>query len=124
MTGRSLLKRDGVRDECLVLPGELNETQQSRVDLAARRTEVKNPGPREPGSYSFAGVGLLSFVAHPPLPLQEFLPLQPLSPLLHPPWPLQALAPLQECLSLSVALLSAITPGAIEPLAGAKELAA
>jgi hypothetical protein len=40
-------------------------------------------------------------VAHPPLPLQEFLPLQPLSPVLHPPWPLHEFWPLQECLPLS-----------------------
>jgi hypothetical protein len=35
-------------------------------------------------------VGILEpSVAQPPLPLQEFLPLQPLSLLLHPPLPLQ-----------------------------------
>src|ERR1700740_2476461 len=36
-------------------------------------------------------------VAQPPLPLQLFLPEQPLSPLLQPPWPLQSFWPLQEC---------------------------
>jgi hypothetical protein len=38
-------------------------------------------------------------VAQPPLPLQEFLPLQPLSPVLQPPLPLQEFCPLQACLS-------------------------
>ena len=32
----------------------------------------------------------------PPFPLQEFFPLQPLSPALQPPWPLQEFRPLQE----------------------------
>src|ERR1700743_448401 len=40
-------------------------------------------------------------VAQPPLPLQLFLPLQPLSLLLQPPWPLQSFLPLQECLLVS-----------------------
>ena len=40
-------------------------------------------------------------VAQPPFPLQEFLPLQLLSPDLHPPWPLQLLWPLQEFCPLS-----------------------
>ncbi len=34
-------------------------------------------------------------VLQPPLPLQEFLPLQPLSPDLQPPLPLQSFLPLQ-----------------------------
>ena len=38
-------------------------------------------------------------MAQPPLPLQEFLPLQPLSLDLQPPWPLQAFLPLQACLA-------------------------
>ncbi|HEX7516128.1 MAG TPA: hypothetical protein VF345_02460 [Chthoniobacterales bacterium] len=42
---------------------------------------------------------LLPSVAQPPLPLQEFLPLQPLSPVLQPPLPLQELWPLQAFLS-------------------------
>jgi hypothetical protein len=45
------------------------------------------------------GAGLLPSVAQPPLPLHEFFPLQPLSPVLQPPLPLQELLPLQECLS-------------------------
>ena len=40
-------------------------------------------------------------VLQPPLPLQEFLPLQPASPVLQPPAPLQSFLPLQSCLSLS-----------------------
>src|SRR6266567_7332146 len=38
-------------------------------------------------------------VAQPPLPLQEFLPLQPLSPAEHPPLPLQEFWPLHACFS-------------------------
>src|ERR1700728_5517309 len=45
-------------------------------------------------------------VAQPPFPLQLFLPLQPLSPLLQPPCLLQSFFPLQECL----AGLSRLTP--------------
>src|SRR5437868_3554714 len=37
----------------------------------------------------------------PPLPLQLFLPLQPLSLPLQPPWPLQLFLPLQSCLPAS-----------------------
>src|SRR5581483_12417631 len=43
--------------------------------------------------------GLDPSVAQPPLPLQLFLPLQPLSLLLQPPWPLQSFLPLHECLA-------------------------
>src|ERR1035438_8854001 len=44
--------------------------------------------------------GLL--VLQPPLPLQEFWPLQPLSPALQPPVPLQLFWPLQSCLPASL----------------------
>src|SRR5208283_3101784 len=37
-------------------------------------------------------------VLQPPLPLQLFLPLQPMSPVLQPPCPLQLFWPLQSCL--------------------------
>jgi hypothetical protein len=47
-------------------------------------------------------------VAQPPLPLQEFLPLQPLSPALQPPLPLHEFCPLQACLSFEK--LEAIAP--------------
>ncbi len=45
--------------------------------------------------------GVEPSVAQPPLPLQLFLALQPLSPALQPPVPLHSFLPLQECLSLS-----------------------
>ena len=45
-----------------------------------------------------AGAGV-SLLAQPPLPLQEFLPAQPLSPALQLPWPLQEFLPLQSCLA-------------------------
>jgi hypothetical protein len=58
-------------------------------------------------SYLAAGdsAGLLPSVAQPPLPLQEFLPLQLLSPLLQPPLPLHEFMPLQACLSASAFFL-------------------
>jgi len=61
-------------------------------------------------------------VAHPPLPLQEFCALQPLSPDLHPPLPLQEFWPLQACFSVLVSskLDEAESPSArlmlLEPL--------
>jgi hypothetical protein len=45
--------------------------------------------------------GLEPSVAQPPLPLQEFSPLHPLSLDLQPPCPLQSFFPLQECFPLS-----------------------
>ena len=39
-------------------------------------------------------------MAHPPLPLQEFCALQPLSPDLQPPLPLQEFWPLHACFSV------------------------
>lgn len=53
------------------------------------------------GSYLSAG-GLEPSVAQPPLPLQEFLPLQPLSLALQPPLPLHEFWPLQACFSFTV----------------------
>src|SRR5579863_2589731 len=50
------------------------------------------------GFLSSAGI-LLPSVAQPPLPLQEFLALQPLSLDLQPPLPLQEFWPLQACFS-------------------------
>jgi hypothetical protein len=47
--------------------------------------------------YSF---GFEPSVAQPPLPLQEFCPLHPLSPDLQPPFPLQEFWPLQACFSV------------------------
>src|SRR5580704_13639674 len=48
----------------------------------------------------YSGI-LLPSVAQPPLPLQEFLPLQPLSLALQPPLPLQEFWPLQACFSFT-----------------------
>src|SRR5271156_5775296 len=59
------------------------------------------------GGMASAG-GLEPSVAQPPLPLQEFLPLQPLSLDLQPPLPWQEFLPLQACLSFE--LSSAIWP--------------
>src|SRR3954467_8547208 len=70
------------------------------------------------------GIGEPS-VAQPPLPLQLFLPLQPLSLDLQPPWPLQSFLPLQECLGGLSALVSrspafaALTVAPLEPLVAA-----
>src|SRR5580698_5101176 len=51
----------------------------------------------------------------PPLPLQLFLPLQPMSPVLQPPLPLQLLRPLQSCLS-TVGLLAVAPDWSLEVL--------
>src|SRR6202051_66144 len=63
----------------------------------------------------YAAGGLEPSVAQPPLPLQLFLPLQPLSPVLQPPLPLQSFLPLQECLSVVVCWPIRRTPAA-QPL--------
>src|SRR6476619_6601544 len=56
----------------------------------------------------------------PPLPLQEFLPAQPLSPGAQPPMPLQSFLPLQSCLAEAEAQpplpLHAFLPSAPWPL--------
>ena len=49
----------------------------------------------------YAAGGLEPSVAQPPLPLQEFLPLQPLSLDLQPPLPLHEFWPLQACFSFT-----------------------
>jgi hypothetical protein len=46
----------------------------------------------------------------PPLPLQLFLPLQPMSPVLQPPWPLQLFSPLQSCLAAEASEEEAAVP--------------
>jgi hypothetical protein len=46
----------------------------------------------------------------PPLPLQLFLPLQPMSPALQPPWPLQLFSPLQSCLLMLLSEADAAVP--------------
>src|ERR1700726_758964 len=70
--------------------------------MRKKRIKGRSGGPtlyhteRETENYS----GILEpSVAQPPLPLQEFLPLQPLSLALQPPLPLQELRPLQACFS-------------------------
>src|ERR1700693_1105976 len=55
--------------------------------------------------------GLLPSVAQPPLPLHEFLPLQPLSLVLQPPLPLQEFWPWQACLSFADFSVCNETPG-------------
>lgn len=52
----------------------------------------------------------LESVAQPPLPLQVFLPEQPLSPEAQPPFPLQEFLPLQACFSILAAAVSANWP--------------
>src|SRR5689334_19784407 len=54
--------------------------------------------------------GLLPSVAQPPLPLQEFLVLQPLSPVLQPPCPLHSFCPLHACLPFASSICWSATP--------------
>src|SRR5579875_2664816 len=56
----------------------------------------RSAGPGEKGANYFL---LEPSVAQPPLPLQEFFPAHPLSPLLQPPFPLQEFCPAQACFS-------------------------
>src|SRR5262245_20211862 len=62
----------------------------------------------------------LTGTSQPPLPLQEFLPAQPLSPALQPPRPLQSFLPLHSCLAAADAQpplpLHAFLPSAPLPL--------
>src|SRR5258707_5283495 len=71
--------------------------------LLFRRIEGQETSPNPPIASWLVSVysagGLEPSVAQPPLPLQEFLPLQPLSPSLQPPLPLQEFWPLQACFS-------------------------
>src|SRR5581483_2551734 len=73
--------------------------------LAGMRFSVQSRGAarklaRLPGREWPPGYFLLEpSVAQPPLPLQEFLPLQPLSLDLQPPLPLHEFSPLQACFS-------------------------
>src|ERR1700722_14295334 len=55
-------------------------------------------------------------VAQPPLPLQEFLPLQPLSLDLQPPLPLQEFWPLQACFSFTFLSALALESSCAEAL--------
>src|SRR5262245_41467922 len=69
--------------------------------LAAVPENDGGPGGASPRGPPFHGrsdyAAGLTGTAQPPLPLQEFLPAQPASPLLQPPWPLHEFMPLQEC---------------------------
>src|SRR3984893_7761771 len=65
-----------------------------------RRGQTSRLGPPIHCSY-WPSLFLDPSVAQPPLPLQEFLPLQPLSLDLQPPLPLQEFLPSQACFSLS-----------------------
>ena len=61
-----------------------------------------SPSERSSTELRYFSLGILEpSVAQPPLPLQEFLPLQPLSPDLQPPLPLQEFWPLQACFSFA-----------------------
>src|SRR5262249_273294 len=64
----------------------------------------------------------MSAEAQPPLPLQEFLPPQPVSPALQPPLPLQEFLPAQTCLSdeaaWSLAFSSPAVVFALPPVIG------
>ncbi len=107
---------------------EQNKTVKIMMRDAAR--EIKRiKGRHEPPtlyraereSENYSGI-LEPSVAQPPLPLQEFLPLQPLSLDLQPPLPLQEFWPLQACfsftflsaagLSVSWAVTADLTPAA------------
>ena len=50
------------------------------------------------------------------MPLQLFLPLQPMSPVLQPPWPLQLFIPLQSCLLMDVSEAAALPELSLELL--------
>src|SRR6267143_1891141 len=77
------------------------------------KSKSRGIGPRLSRNYSYLEgdpAGLPPSVAQPPLPLQEFLPLQVLSAVAQPPLPLHEFLPLQACLSpASVLSLSPIS---------------
>src|SRR5476649_533075 len=74
-------------------------------------------GRTRPQTLFGVGVGAGVFVLQPPLPLQEFWPLQPLSPALQPPVPLHEFWPLQSCLPVSA---GAVPPVPVCPAAYAR----
>src|SRR6516164_3361048 len=78
----------------------------------------KKDGSLNGKNYCFSSGILEPSVAQPPLPLQEFLPLQPLSLLLQPPLPLQEFWPLQACFSFT--FLSAFLSLSVLPFALAR----
>src|SRR5207248_8565328 len=96
------------------------------MNLKWKRAESKSrPSPNRIPNYCGAwSIGLPS-VRQPPLPLQEFLALQPLSLVLQPPLPLQEFWPLQACLSFVclLAFLVALSVDAPAPASCANRLA-
>src|SRR5690242_18361767 len=96
------------------LPGRIGERDfRAHSRGKTPRGKAGRVRPSRAGEFTARGIGYarsrptflsVSFfssllVAQPPLPLQEFLPLQPLSLVLQPPLPLQSFLPLQSCLS-------------------------
>src|SRR5271165_3236706 len=75
--------------------------KDKKVRLRSRGLAFRLQPSRSKCDRGYWAGGLEPSVAQPPLPLQEFLPLQPLSPDLHPPLPLHEFWPLQACFSLS-----------------------
>src|ERR1700716_482886 len=81
----------------------MRQTRYGKAQPGKKRIKGRHvTGPLSHGKRvgAYSGI-LLPSVAQPPLPLQEFLPLQPLSLDLQPPLPLQEFWPLQACFSLT-----------------------
>ena len=74
--------------------------------MALARARELNPGSQVNYGYFLGSSLWLLSVAQPPLPLQEFFPLQPLSLDLQPPLPLHEFMPLHPCLSVEAVSLS------------------
>src|ERR1035441_8190315 len=98
---------DGGVFEDVPIVGNAQANADSKLGIGVKsvgRHKEKNGG-REGGAqprgecYDFFFIE--PSVAQPPLPLQEFLALHPLSLLLQPPLPLQEFLPLQACFSTS-----------------------
>jgi hypothetical protein len=72
---------------------------------------LHRPANRAAGDFATAYMaGLLPSVAQPPLPLQEFFALHPLSLALQPPCPLHSFCPLQPCLPFASSICWSATP--------------
>jgi hypothetical protein len=74
--------------------------QRRRAERRAGSAQARGSAPQHDETPDYVVFFMEPSVAQPPLPLQEFLPLQPLSPVLQPPLPLQEFCPLQACFSL------------------------
>ena len=95
----------------------MRQTRYGKAQPGKKRIKGRHvTGPLSHGKRvgAYSGI-LLPSVAQPPLPLQEFLPLQPLSLDLQPPLPLQEFWPLQACFSFTFLLeaLSALSSWAV-----------